>query len=105
MLITRLFSKIYKKGGIILVEPSGQKIICGIRPEHFEISSENKGIKVEVNVVEPTGADTLLFSKVDEVEFCSIFKERVKLKSGESLCLIAAPENIHIFDFENNKRI
>ena len=83
----------------------GQKIICGIRPEHFEISSENKGIKVEVNVVEPTGADTLLFSKADEVEFCSIFKERVKLKSGESLCLIADPENIHIFDFKNNNRI
>ena len=81
------------------------KKLFGIRPEHFEISPENKGIKVEVNVVEPTGADTLLFSKADEVEFCSIFKERVKLKSGESLCLIADPENIHIFDFENNNRI
>jgi cyclopropane-fatty-acyl-phospholipid synthase len=29
MLIARLFSKIYKKGGIILIDHSGQKFICG----------------------------------------------------------------------------
>ena len=83
----------------------GQKIICGIRPEHLEISEEKKGIKIEVSVVEPTGADTLLFSKSSDIELCSIFKERVKLKPGEVLKLIADIENIHIFDFENKKRI
>ena len=29
MLVARLFSKIYKKGGIILVDHLGQKFICG----------------------------------------------------------------------------
>jgi len=29
MLVARLFSKIYKKGGIILIDHSGQKFICG----------------------------------------------------------------------------
>ena len=29
MLVARLFSKIYKKGGIILIDSSGQKFICG----------------------------------------------------------------------------
>ena len=29
MLIARLFSKIYKEGGIILVDHTGQKFICG----------------------------------------------------------------------------
>ena len=29
MLVARLFSKIYKKGGIILIDYSGQKFICG----------------------------------------------------------------------------
>ena len=79
-------------------------------PEYYadlaeKISKENKGIKIEVSVVEPTGADTLLFSKSNNIELCSIFKERVKLKPGESLYLIADVENIHIFDFENKKRI
>ena len=29
MLVAKLFSKIYKKGGIILIDYSGQKFICG----------------------------------------------------------------------------
>ena len=29
MLVARLFSKIYKKGGIILIDAQGQKFICG----------------------------------------------------------------------------
>tara|TARA_B110000116_G_C16740514_1_gene538287 strand:+ start:111 stop:1307 length:1197 start_codon:yes stop_codon:yes gene_type:complete len=29
MLVARLFSKIYKKGGIVLIDSSGQKFICG----------------------------------------------------------------------------
>ena len=29
MLVARLFSKIYKEGGIILIDPMGQKFICG----------------------------------------------------------------------------
>ena len=32
MLVARLLSKIYKKGGIVLVDPFGQKFICG-RPD------------------------------------------------------------------------
>ena len=29
MLVARLFSKIYKKGGIVLIDHAGQKFICG----------------------------------------------------------------------------
>ena len=29
MLVARLFSKIYKTGGIILIDSFGQKFICG----------------------------------------------------------------------------
>ena len=29
MLVAKLFSKIYKKGGIILIDAQGQKFICG----------------------------------------------------------------------------
>ncbi len=29
MLVARLFSKIYKKGGVVLIDPKGQKFICG----------------------------------------------------------------------------
>ena len=29
MLVARLFSKIYKKNGILLIDSQGQKFICG----------------------------------------------------------------------------
>ena len=29
MLVAKLFSKIYKTGGIVLIDHSGQKYICG----------------------------------------------------------------------------
>ena len=29
MLVAKLFSKIYKEGGIVLIDYSGQKFICG----------------------------------------------------------------------------
>ncbi len=43
------------------LEPSqGQRFDLGIRPEHVHISSEANAIRVEVNLVEPLGRETLV---------------------------------------------
>ena len=47
MLIARLFSKIYKKGGIILVDSHGQKFICG--QPNFDKPITLKILKKELN--------------------------------------------------------
>ena len=46
MLIARLFSKIYKTGGIILIDHKGQKYICGTphRDEPLTLKILNSGI-------------------------------------------------------------
>ena len=53
MLIAKLFSKIYKKGGIVLVEPSGQKFICGNpdinKPITLKILNKNLNWKLLIN--------------------------------------------------------
>ncbi|NCW98211.1 MAG: sn-glycerol-3-phosphate ABC transporter ATP-binding protein UgpC [Betaproteobacteria bacterium] len=46
----------------------GQKVVYGTRPEHIELAAGNEGIATEVVVVEPTGADTQVFTKIAGVE-------------------------------------
>ena len=48
MLVAKLFSKIYKKGGIILIDHSGQKFICG-NPD-FEKPLTLKIIEKKLNI-------------------------------------------------------
>ena len=53
MIIARLFSKIYKKGGIILIDASGQKFICGnpklTKPLTLRILNKKLNLKLLIN--------------------------------------------------------
>ncbi len=53
MLVARLFSKIFKKGGIILIDYSGQKFICGtpdiIKPLTLKFLKKNLNWKLLIN--------------------------------------------------------
>ena len=53
MLVARLFSKIYKKGGIILIDSYGQKFICGSpdlnKPLILKILNKNLNWKLLIN--------------------------------------------------------
>ena len=39
MILARIFTKIYKEGGIILVDAKGQKYICGNPPKKNQLLS------------------------------------------------------------------
>jgi cyclopropane-fatty-acyl-phospholipid synthase len=53
MLVAKLFSKIYKKGGIILIDYSGQKFICGSpdlnKPLTLKILKKSLNLKLLIN--------------------------------------------------------
>ena len=50
MILARLFSKIYKEGGIILIDAKGQKYICGNprseKPITLKLLKESLGTKL-----------------------------------------------------------
>ncbi|MFL5170487.1 MAG: ABC transporter ATP-binding protein, partial [Microvirga sp.] len=46
----------------------GQPIVYGIRPEHLEFVPAGQGLSVDVVVVEPTGAETLVVSRLAGTE-------------------------------------
>src|SRR3954466_13989688 len=58
-------------GGLSLPAPpqastaqDGQQVLYGTRPEHMQLADAGDGVATEVVVVEPTGADTQVFTRI-----------------------------------------
>jgi len=61
------------------------------------------GVPAEVVVVEPTGADTLIFCKVAGADVTAVVRERHHFQPGETIGL--APELTFLFDPASGARI
>ena len=83
----------------------GQSVIYGIRPEHLDIGSDSEGLATEVVVVEPTGADTQVFTKISGVEVTSVFRERHAFTPGSTIRLKADAGRAHLFDAASGKAL
>lgn len=81
----------------------GQRIILGVRPEHFELAQS--GFKTSVLVVEPTGAETLVFLKYGEGELVAMLRDRHDLAVDASLHIEPRLEKLHVFDALTGQRL
>ncbi|WP_272487087.1 ABC transporter ATP-binding protein [Zeimonas sediminis] len=82
---------------------SGQKVVFGIRPEHLTLGQA--GIPSEVVVIEPTGADTQVFTKCPSGDLMAVFRERHDFHPGSKIFLEPMAEAIHVFDAASGKRL
>ena len=80
-------------------------ITLGIRPSHMNISKNGEGIKFQVDVIEPTGADSLIYGKINDSECCVQTSERFNLNSGDLIYISPIEDNLHYFNKETNVRI
>jgi len=83
----------------------GQAVNYGVRPEHLIICAEGMGISTQVLVVEPTGAETQVFSKVAEQQITSVFRERHTFKPGQTINLLPDVSRAHLFDLNSGQRL
>jgi multiple sugar transport system ATP-binding protein len=83
----------------------GQKVVYGIRPEHLDLTDGVNGLPAEVVVVEPTGAEILVFTHLAGQEVAVVFKERHLFNPGDKISLIPHAGTIHLFDKETGQRI
>lgn len=93
----------------------GQKIYYGIRPEHLGAtknlpSSSTEGDFVNnapgvVRVVEPTGPEIHVYSKLAGQDICSISRERIQWEPGEDIFIQPEMEHVHLFDAETKLAI
>jgi multiple sugar transport system ATP-binding protein len=91
--------------GSALQGVDGQKVTYGVRPEHLSIGSAGQGIATKVVVVEPTGADTEVFSRFGESSLTSIFRERHGFGAGDTIHLVPDHTRTHLFDAESGQTL
>ena len=82
----------------------GQKIIFGTRPEHLELAAAG-GIRSEVVVVEPTGADTFIACRHQGAELSVVFRERHDFAPGSHIHLKPDLQRAHVFDADSGRRL
>ena len=75
----------------------GQTVIYGVRPEHLSLGTSG-GIQTRVVVVEPTGANTEVYSRFCDVDLISIFRERHDFRMDDMVHLIPDHAHTHLFD-------
>ena len=81
------------------------EIVYGIRPEHLTLRDGQSGLSAEVVVVEPTGAETLLVTRVAGLECKAVFRERHRLDPGERIGLEPQLDQVHVFDRASGRRL
>ena len=83
----------------------GQKIVYGIRPEHVMINNGGDGVPAVVEVIEPTGADTLVFASVSGSALCAAGRERYSFQPGTTINLEPELEYVHVFDQQSGRSL
>lgn len=81
-------------------------IWLGVRPEHMRIAdSATLAWPAQVEVVEPTGAETQVVSRLGVHQLTSTIQDRRALAPGQTLHLQADPAHWHVFDRANGARL
>ena len=84
--------------------PDGSgNINIGVRPEHLILSDE--GLTMTVQVVEPTGSETMVFLDFAGQDVVAVFRERHQFEPGQKIKLQPDSAHLHFFDAETGKRL
>jgi multiple sugar transport system ATP-binding protein len=81
----------------------GREVIYGIRPENLLLAPA--GLQGHVAVVEPTGSETHVVTRVDGHEVTAVFRDRVTLRPGDAVTLAPVAAAVHIFDNDTGTRL
>jgi multiple sugar transport system ATP-binding protein len=69
------------------------------------MASEGAGAPAEVSVVEPTGAETLVFGRIAGKDITAVFRERHQFAPGQQIHLAPDLGAVHLFDKGTGQRI
>ena len=91
---------------------TGQKLHYGVRPEHFQLSTQtdtatgtDTSLNGTVRVIEPTGPETHVYLNIAGQDLCAITRERLELRPGDVVHLQPELSRIHLFDGETKNAI
>ena len=82
----------------------GKDVLVGIRPENLALTGDTIGIPAQIDVVEPTGPDTLAVFVLGGTEVIARL-EPFAVSSGEKVKLSVKPEKVVLFDAKTEIRL
>jgi multiple sugar transport system ATP-binding protein len=83
----------------------GQPIVYGVRPEHLRFTDSGHGLDAEVVVIEPTGAETMVVTRLAGIDLNAIFRERYRMEPGSRIALAPDLGAVHLFDKATGQRL
>jgi sn-glycerol 3-phosphate transport system ATP-binding protein len=93
-------------GGCTLTVPAAEDgpVTVGIRPEHLSLSTNSNGYAVSIDDVEPQGAETLIYSRLEDSKIVIRHQGRYEGNDKPSV-LSFDPASLHLFDAESGHRL
>lgn len=84
----------------------GSAVVYGIRPEHIGIAQPGEpGIEAEIELIEPTGAETQIYASIGGHRVVLVVRERQELQPGDRVMLSIDAAAVHLFDAKSEKRL
>jgi multiple sugar transport system ATP-binding protein len=81
----------------------GREVVIGVRPEHFDIGET--GVRAQVVVVEPTGADTQVYCRVAGQDVTVVSRARHTFRPDDTIALKPSTGKSYLFDPVSGARI
>jgi multiple sugar transport system ATP-binding protein len=79
--------------------PRDSEAVLGVRPEHIRIGEGPGAIRVRVEMVEPMGADMLIWSRLPDGAALSIRgSAEMRVAAGDELSVVLPPDALSLFD-------
>ncbi|WP_108398872.1 ABC transporter ATP-binding protein [Devosia submarina] len=98
-------------GGSLQLPPgtvgeAGQPLLLGIRPEHIVVDpTGDASFNADVVVLEPTGADTLITTRIGSTDLLVLIRDRMNATVGKPLPLAIQPGRLHLFEPNTGRRL
>jgi len=85
----------------------GREVLLGIRPEQISVGEQGSlpSLRAEVQVIEPTGPDTMIFVSLNQTKVCCRLAPDAAPSPGESLMLQFEPDKVLLFDAQTGERL
>ncbi|WP_404933141.1 ABC transporter ATP-binding protein [Nitratireductor sp. L15S-10] len=85
--------------------PEGTDVILGVRPDDLVVTGGKGLFSGTVNIVEPLGADTLVYVGVNGHEVIAKASGREPPKAGDTVKLTAKAGEMHLFDAKSGEAL
>ncbi|MBB6411586.1 ABC transporter ATP-binding protein [Mesorhizobium sangaii] len=84
-----------------VLEQTESAVAWGVRPEHLRLS--DSGVPAVVEVVEPTGSETLVIAKAGNNTLSALLRERIRVMPGQHFFLAPDLTQLHLFNAEGRR--